>query len=132
MAIWSSKKNKKSAVSSKTAVSEKKTPAPALARKETSPVIAQPVKDVLLRPRVTEKASLLSSQNIYVFDVAPRANKKEISEAVFRKYGFKSTKVNITSIKEKRILSRRGTSGMRSGGKKALVYLKKGNKIEIT
>lgn len=131
MAIWNNKKNKKSAVSSKTAVSEKKTLAPVSAREETSPVIAQPVKDVLLRPRVTEKASLLSSQNIYVFDVTPRANKKEISETVFRKYGFKPIKINITSIKEKRILSRRGTSGMRSGGKKALVYLKKGDKIEI-
>ncbi|MEK7081512.1 MAG: 50S ribosomal protein L23 [Patescibacteria group bacterium] len=121
MAIWSNKKNKKPAASPKKAVSEKK----------LSSVIAQPAKDVLLRPRITEKASLLSSQNIYVFDVAPRANKKEISEAVFRKYGFKSIKVNITSVKEKRILSRRGTSGMKSGGKKALVYLKKGDKIEI-
>ncbi len=121
MAIWSNKKNKKLGVSSKKIVSEKK----------LSSVVAQPVRDVLLRPRVTEKASLLSSQNIYVFDIAPRANKKEISEAVFRKYGLKPTKVNITSVKEKRILSRRGTSGMRSGGKKALVFLKKGDKIEI-
>lgn len=121
MAIWTNKKNKKPVASSPKAISEKR----------PSSVVAQPVKDVLLRPRITEKASLLSSQNIYVFDVAPRANKKEISDAVFKKYGFKAAKVNITNIKEKRILSRRGTSGMRSGGKKAIVYLKKGDKIEI-
>src|SRR3989344_4672903 len=104
MAIWSNKKNKKPAVEVKV---KTLTPSRTSGKtKETSFIATQPVKDVLLRPRITEKASLLSSQNIYVFDVAPRANKKEISEAVFRKYGFKPTKINIASVKEKRILSR--------------------------
>lgn len=123
MAIWNSKKNKKPSVSEKTKTPENKSVA--------SPSAAVSVKDALIRPRITEKASVLSSKNIYVFDILPRANKKEVAAAVFKKYGFKPVKVNITTVKEKRILSRRGTSGIKSGGKKALVYLKKGDKIEI-
>lgn len=125
MAIWNSKKNKKPATS------KKDVPAPEKKMGGKSAILTDLASDVLLRPRITEKASVLSSKNVYVFDILPRANKKEVTAAIFKKYGFKPVKVNITTVKEKRILSRRGTSGIKSGGKKALVYLKKGDKIEI-
>lgn len=128
MAIWNSKKNKKSSVSG-----EKPEKAKTM-EKKPSPIVlggaVSSVKDVLTRPRITEKASISSSKNAYVFDVLPRANKKEVAVAIFKKYGFKPVKVNITTVKEKKILSRRGTSGIKSGGKKAVVYLKSGDKIE--
>ncbi len=122
MAIWN-RKNKKSAVAKVSEMAVKKT--------EGVKAAALPsLADVLLRPRITEKASILSGQNAYVFDISPRANRKEVAAAVFKKYGFKPIRVNITAIKAKKILSRRGTPGLKPGGKKAVVYLKKGDKIE--
>lgn len=124
MAIWNSKKNKRPVASDeKSKTPDKKTSLPA-----THGVTSN--SGVLLNPRITEKASLSSSGNAYVFNVLPKANKKEVAAAIFKKYGFKPVKVNIMAIKEKRILSRRGTSGVKSGGKKAVVYLKSGDKIE--
>jgi large subunit ribosomal protein L23 len=38
--------------------------------------------DVLRRPIVTEKSSLMRSQNTYVIEVDPAANKHQIREAV--------------------------------------------------
>lgn len=125
MAIWNNKKNKKSAVSGEKAGKTEKKSTPSISTGASS------VKDVLTRPRITEKASISSSKNAYVFDVLPKTNKKEVALEIFKKYGFKPLKVNITTIKEKRILSRRGTAGVKSGGKKAVVYLKSGDKIEI-
>ncbi len=122
MAIWSKKNNKKTTTSSKSAV--------VIEKKAKETVSANSLADVLLRPRITEKASILSSGDAYVFDVLPKTNKKEVAAAIFKKYGFKPKRVNITTVKEKKILSRRGTAGIKSGGKKAVVYLKKGDKIE--
>jgi ribosomal protein L23 len=45
-------------------------------------------------------------------------------------YGVTPTKIAITQIKEK-IVFRRGKTGVRSGGKKAVVYLKKGETISF-
>ncbi len=80
--------------------------------------------------RVTEKASMLAEQNVYTFDVTADANKTEIKKAIFALYKVKPTKINVLSVKSKKIFSR-GKAGFKSGGRKALVFLKKGDKIEI-
>jgi len=87
-------------------------------------------ENVILNPRITEKASDKAINNVYVFDVAPRANKVQIKEAVKNIYKVDAVKVNITAIPTKTVLSRKG-KGVKGGGKKALVYLKEGDKIEI-
>ncbi|PIR68750.1 50S ribosomal protein L23, partial [Candidatus Nomurabacteria bacterium CG10_big_fil_rev_8_21_14_0_10_03_31_7] len=69
-------------------------------------------------------------QNIYTFNVDVSANKKEIKKAIFSLYKVKPTKVNILSIPYKNIISK-GKKGVRGGGKKAVVYLKKEDKIEF-
>lgn len=88
------------------------------------------IVNIIKNPRITEKASNNAEQNVYTFDVAPGANKTEISKAVFAFYKVKPLKVNVLSIPRKEISSR-GKKGMRGGGKKAIVYLKKGDKIEF-
>jgi large subunit ribosomal protein L23 len=88
--------------------------------------IKSPIKD----PRVTEKASNVFEQNIYTFNVDASANKKEIKKAIFSLYKVKPTKVNILPIPYKNIISK-GKKGVRGGGKKAVVYLKKEDKIEF-
>jgi len=81
-------------------------------------------------PRITEKASNLSAQNVYVFNVALSANKKEIKKAIFLLYKIKPIKINVISIPHKNIMSR-GKKGVKGGGKKAIIYFKKEDKIEM-
>lgn len=80
--------------------------------------------------RVTEKASMLAEQNVYTFDVTADANKTEIKKAIFVLYKVKPTKINVLPVKSKKVFSR-GKAGFKSGGRKALVFLKKGDKIEV-
>ncbi|MBL7045613.1 MAG: 50S ribosomal protein L23 [Parcubacteria group bacterium] len=89
---------------------------------------------VLLQPRITEKATLSQSTgNVYVFNVDKRANKHDVADAVEHLFKVVPLKVNITKVPSKKVAvrSRRGKSGVKSGGKKAYVYLKKGDSISI-
>ena len=81
-------------------------------------------------PRVTEKATDASAQNVYTFNVAVSANKKEIKKAIFSLYKVTPVKINVLTIPHKNIMSK-GKAGIRGGGKKAVVYLKKEDKIEF-
>ena len=85
---------------------------------------------LIKKPRITEKASFHAEQNVYTFNVSDSANKTEIKKAIFQIYKVKPVKVNILIVPEKEIFVR-GKKGTKQGGKKALVYLKKGDKIEI-
>jgi large subunit ribosomal protein L23 len=90
--------------------------------------------DIILKtiknPRVTEKATDASAQNVYTFNVAVGANKKEIKKAILSLYKVTPVKINVLSIPHKNIMSK-GKAGVRGGGKKAVVYLKKEDKIEF-
>lgn len=88
-------------------------------------------KNVLLRPRITEKAAVgADKSNVYVFEVAENATKKSISASVRDAYKVTPEKVNVVTIPSKQVFVR-GKKGVKSGGKKAYVYLKKGDKIEL-
>lgn len=86
---------------------------------------------ILTRPRITEKATMGASQNVYVFDVAKRANKNQIAEAVKDVYGITPVQVRVLAIPTKTSVNRRGAQTTTGGGKKAYVYLKKGDTIEL-
>ena len=87
---------------------------------------------ILRNPRVTEKATIASEHGVYVFDVAPDATKSCIAHAVKTYYKVVPRKVHIVTIPAKRVRSRlRGRFGVVSGGKKAYVYLKKGDSMEL-
>lgn len=59
--------------------------------------------DLVLRPIVTEKATLLLEQNKYVFEVIPKATKPEIKAAIESLFDVKVTGVNtIRPPKKKR------------------------------
>jgi large subunit ribosomal protein L23 len=85
---------------------------------------------IIKNPRVTEKASFAQEQNVYTFDITQSANKTEIKKAIFTLYKVHPTKVNVLSVPKKNIMSK-GKAGVKGGGRKALVYLKKGDKIEF-
>ena len=88
------------------------------------------MKTIIKNPRVTEKASNMNGQNVYIFDIAKSANKMEIKKAVFALYKVRPVKVNVLNIPRKTIVSK-GKVGVRGGGRKAVVYLKEGDKIEF-
>ncbi len=88
------------------------------------------IERILVRPRVTEKATISAENNVYVFDVAIDANKIQIKEAIKNLYNVTPVKVNITQIPAKKIIYR-GKKGVKKRGKKAYVFLKKGDKIDI-
>lgn len=85
---------------------------------------------IIKNPRVTEKASFAYEQNVYTFDITESANKTEIKKAIFALYKVHPVKVNVLPVSKKTVMSR-GKEGTKGGGRKALVYLKKGDKIEF-
>lgn len=85
---------------------------------------------VIKNPRVTEKGSFAMEQNVYTFEVTRSATKAEIRKAVFALYKVHPVKVNVLAIPRKKVMLR-GRAGWKGGGRKAFVYLKKGDKIEF-
>ncbi|OGD41982.1 50S ribosomal protein L23 [Candidatus Azambacteria bacterium RIFOXYD1_FULL_42_11] len=85
---------------------------------------------VLLSPVTTEKALSGQKLNRYVFKAAPSANKIEIAKAISKNYNVKVVGVNIINVPKK---SRRvgKNLGFKSGYKKAVVALAKGQSIEL-
>ena len=86
---------------------------------------------IIKKPRITEKSGIQAeSTSVYTFEVTAEANKKNITKAIKEIYKVTPVKVNITHLPAKKVVSR-GKLGMKSGVKKAVVYLKKGDKIEF-
>lgn len=87
---------------------------------------------ILISPRVTEKGAYLSESGAYIFNVSPSANKQQIAAAILLTYKVSPRMVRVLSIPSKKRMTR-GTNrmGKSAGGKKAYVYLKKGETIEI-
>jgi len=87
--------------------------------------------EVLRRPLITEKnTSVLQAQNKYAFEVAEKANKPQIKEAVEKAFKVKVSTVNVLTVppRSKRV-GRQVT--LSPSWKKAIVTLKPGNKIEF-
>lgn len=78
--------------------------------------------------RVTEKSAINAEKGIYTFNVTSDSNKNEIKKAIKLIYGVNPEKVAITQIANKTV-TRRGIVSIKQGGKKAVVHLKKGDKI---
>ena len=86
--------------------------------------------DVVLKPHITEKTTLLSEHNAVVFQVAGDASKPEIKAAVEALFGVKVTAVN-TLLRKGKLKRFRGTVGRQSDVKKAVVTLADGQSIDV-
>jgi large subunit ribosomal protein L23 len=86
--------------------------------------------DILRRPIVTEKSTLLQEQGRYAFEVAVRATKHDIKRAVETAFGVNVVKVNTMNVKGKP--KRFGPRlVMQKSWKKAIVILAPGETITI-
>lgn len=87
---------------------------------------------VIIRPRVTEKAAVLSEggRTVVVFEVTREANKRNVALAIKGLYKVTPEKIAVLRVPPKRKFVR---GHMITGvtGYKAYVYLKKGEKIEV-
>jgi large subunit ribosomal protein L23 len=83
--------------------------------------------DVIIRPIVTEKSMMGTSEKKYTFEVHKDANKTEIRQAVETIFGVKVEKVNTMNVDGK--VKRQGKYvGRTSSWKKAIVKLAPGSK----
>ncbi|MGA7215040.1 MAG: 50S ribosomal protein L23 [Terrimicrobiaceae bacterium] len=81
---------------------------------------------------LTEKATLLSEKhNQYVFRVSPKANKIEIKRAVEQLFKKTVVGVRTANFAGKKKRERTASFGRRPHWKKAVVTLKKGEKIDL-
>ena len=87
--------------------------------------------DSVRHPVITEKATILSEQNKTVFKVHKGANKKTIKKNIEKIFKVNVIKVNIINTKTKTKL-KQGKLSTKSGYKKAIITLKKGQSIDLT
>lgn len=120
-----------------TRVSEKRaaasqTVAPTAGKVGATPAFAAlATHSVLLRPVVTEKATVLSGLGSYAFRVTPSATKPEIRRAVENLFGVHVTQVRLITLPSK--VRRRGAIvGSVPGSRKALVTLREGERIDLS
>jgi large subunit ribosomal protein L23 len=90
------------------------------------------LRDVIIRPVVSEKSYALSEKGVYIFVVAPETNKIEIRRAVEKIFNVRVTNVNTLNRSGKRKRNRRqSTFGKRSDTKRAVVTLEAGQSIPL-
>lgn len=88
---------------------------------------------VIQKVLLTEKGTRLTeSDNQYLFNVHPEANKIEIRQAVEQMFKVHVTGVNTLNRLGKLKRDRRQQYGRRVSVKRAVVTLKAGDKIELT
>ncbi|MGK7956895.1 MAG: 50S ribosomal protein L23 [Crocosphaera sp.] len=86
--------------------------------------------DLVIKPIITEKATLQLEQNKYVFDVLPKATKPEIKAAIESLFDVKVTGVNtIRPPRKKRRVGR--FIGHKPLYKRAIVTLEEGDSITL-
>ncbi len=88
------------------------------------------LRDIIVRPVISEKAYALMSEGKYTFRVSLTANKVQIRQAIEKIFNVKVEKVATIRVLGK--TKRMGrTQGKRPDYKKAIVTLKAGETIEF-
>jgi ribosomal protein L23 len=118
------------ALFSKTKKTEKK--ADAVVATGGAASVTGDLSHVLKHARITEKATMNLQRNIYVFDIAENVSKQQVAGAIKKIYNVtpKMIRVAVIPSKTKRN-ARTGKVGIKKGGKKAYVYLKKEDSINL-
>ena len=101
------------------------------ARKPVKTVVSQAsAYDTIIRPIITEKATMANENGQVTFAVAMTATKPEIKAAVEMLFNVKVVAVN-TIVQKGKTKMFRGRPGRRSDIKKAMVTLAEGQNIDL-
>jgi large subunit ribosomal protein L23 len=93
------------------------------------------IRKIIFKPVITEQSTLLrETSNKFIFEVDPRANKREIKQAIEKLFN-----VTVKEVRTSRIRGKNKTTFMRAGRftgkrpdrKKAIVTLAKDDNIDI-
>jgi large subunit ribosomal protein L23 len=95
-----------------------------------SPLSRNQIMNVLRKPIISEKTTLISEHNQVTFEVAIDSNKAEIKQAVESLFNVSVTAVNTIRVKGK-VKRFRGMLGKRKDVKKAIVTLADGDMIDV-
>jgi large subunit ribosomal protein L23 len=88
--------------------------------------------NILKKPHVTEKALLAGTNNVYVFEIYPRATKRDVAKAVAEAFNVTVLAVNIAKLPTKKGNRRtKGKAGAKGAIKKAYVTLKDGDRLQL-
>jgi large subunit ribosomal protein L23 len=87
--------------------------------------------DTIVSPVITEKATLASESNQFVFKVRREATKPQIKAAIEKLFDVKMTAVN-TLLRKGKSKVFRGVRGRQQDVKKAVVTLADGHRIDVT
>ncbi len=126
-AVKAEKVNKPAKV---TKVAKPATKAVAVSTPATPSVSSANFASTILRPRITEKSGLLSQSGVYTFEVTKNANKNSVAQAVKALYKVTPVKIAMLNNPAKNVFIR-SRRGVVPGVRKALVTLKKGDKIDF-
>lgn len=85
---------------------------------------------LIIAPRITEKASMQSSANAYTFVVAKNATKHTLMDEIKKTFKVSPLSINIINLPARNVFVR-GKFGTQAGLKKAVVFLKKGDVINL-
>ena len=101
------------------------------ARKPVTTVVSKAAAyDLILRPIITEKATIANENGQVTFAVAINATKPQIKSAVETLFSVKVIAVN-TIVQKGKTKTFRGRLGFRSDMKKAMVTLDEGQNIDL-
>ena len=101
------------------------------ARKPVTTVVTKTAAyDTILRPIITEKATVANERGQVTFAVAITATKPQIKAAVEMLFNVKVTAVN-TIVQKGKAKTFKGRPGRRSDMKKAMVTLAEGQNIDL-
>ena len=87
------------------------------------------LQSLVVQPRISEKSTKLNGIDKYVFVVARNANKVEVKKAIEAAYKVRVVRVNVINNQGK-ARNFKNRAGRTSSFKKAIVTLKKGDRIQ--
>ena len=86
--------------------------------------------DTIISPNITEKSTSLSEYNKIVFKVHKNANKNSIKKSIEKIFKVNVVKINTINLKgATKMIKNKKT--FKSGYKKAIITLKKGQSIDL-
>ena len=120
--------------SKKTGINTASKPQKVVASKIVAPVLSSGsdsnTASIIIRPRITEKSGVLSQSGVYTFEVAKNSNKASIAKAITALYKVVPTHIAIVNTPMKNVFVK-GRHGTVAGIKKAIITVKKGEKIDF-
>lgn len=90
------------------------------------------ISAIIKKPRITEKAVMGIDKNVYTFEIHKDAGKHDVRAAIKELFGVNPVKIHVVTNAPRQYMSKaKGRTLSQPGLKKAYVYLKEGDRIDL-